>query len=268
MQVAEIDWLELWRALIIANPHTPDSEPIKRYKTHAYQRRKSPDPLLDFILQSIDSGTTVIDVGAGNGRWTIPVAMSARIVIAIEPDGDMIEVLRKNVKTARGNIQIVQSSWEEARVEIHDVVVCAHAMYSTPDFATFVRKMEQQARQTCYMAIRLPPVDGVLGELTSAIYGHPYDSANAVIAYNALYSMGIYANMLVENGINYWVNDTFEEAFIRAKRHLCLQSNSTYDGLIRDTLHKRLILSNNRYVWPDDMRSALLWWNPRATSKQ
>ena len=89
-----------------------------------------------------------------------------------------------------------------------------------------------------------------------------------LIAYNALYSLGIYTNVLVENDIYPWVNNTLEEAFIRAKKHLHLESIGAYDGLIRDTLSKRLIISNNCYVWPDGMRSALLWWSPSMVAKQ
>jgi 2-polyprenyl-3-methyl-5-hydroxy-6-metoxy-1,4-benzoquinol methylase len=262
-----INWPELWRELIVADRHTPNSEPINRYKTHAYQRRQRPDPLLDFVLQSIDSKMTVLDIGAGNGRWTIPLARRAKTVTAIEPDGEMLDLLRENIKTVPGNIQIIHSSWEDAKVGIHDIVVCAHAMYSSPDLTLFVRKMEKHASQTCYLAMRLPPVDGVLGELSSAIYGRLYDSANAVIAYNALYSLGIYANVFVENDIRHWVNNTLEEAILRAKRHLHLESTNTHDGLIRDTLYKRLTLSNDGYVWPDGMRSALLWWNPSSVAK-
>ena len=92
----------------------------------------------------------------------------------------MLDVLRENIKTSQENIQIIQSSWEEAYVEVYDIVVCAHAMYSSPDLALFVHKMEQHTRKTCYLAIRLPPVDGVIGELSNAIYGRLYDSANAV----------------------------------------------------------------------------------------
>jgi hypothetical protein len=261
-------WLELWRELINANPHTPNSEPIKRYKTHALQRRQRPDPLLDFVLKSIGSRASVVDIGAGDGRWTIPLAKIASTVTAVEPASDMSDILRENIKTSQVNIQIIQSSWEKANVEVHDIVICAHAMYSSPDLALFVHKMEQHARKACYLGIRLPPADGVIAELSNTINGCIHDSANAVIAYNALYSLGIYANIVVENDIYPWINNTLEEAFLRVKRHLHLESTGAYDGLIRDTLNKRLILTNNGYVWPDGMRSALLWWNPPSVSKQ
>jgi SAM-dependent methyltransferase len=259
--VMDTNWLELWRDLIIANPHSANSEPIKRYKNHALRKSQRPDLLLDFALQSVNTDHTVLDIGAGNGRWTIPLAKAAKSVTAVEPAEDMLDLLRENVKDSQVSIRIIQSSWEEARIEQHDIVVCAHAVYSSPDLASFVNKMERIARKTCYLVIRLPPVDGVIGELTRTIHGRTFDSANAIIAYNALYSLGIYANVLVEKDIYPWVNNTLEEAFARAKRHLQLDSNNVYDGLIRDTLAKRLKSTADGYIWPDGMRSALLWWN-------
>ncbi len=262
----ETNWLELWRELIDANRHTHDSEPIAKYVNHARQTQQRPDPLLDSVLKSIDEAVTVLDIGAGNGRWTIPLARTAKMVTAVEPADDMLELLRENTKTAQVNVQVIQSCWEEAVVDTHDVVVCAHGMYSSADFTRFVRKMEQYARKTCYMAIRLPPADGIIGELSNAIYGCVHDSANAVIAYNALYSLGICPNVLVQNDMHHWTSDNLEEAFIRAKRHLHLESTREYDGQIRDTLKKRLLLSNNCYYWPDGMRSALLWWSPSTVA--
>ncbi len=260
----ETDWLKLWRELVSANPHAPNADAIKRYKTHAFQKKQRPDPLLDFVVGSIDGDMTVLDIGAGSGRWTIPLAATAKSVTAVEPSAEMLEVLRDNLKSNPTNIEIIQSSWEEAAVEIYDIAVCAHSMYSSPDLASFVRKMEQHTRQTCYLAVRLLPVDGVISQLHNAIYGSPHDSANAVIAYNALYSLGIYANVKVENDIYHWTNNTLEEAFIRAKRHLRLESNHSYDKMIQDTLDRHLTLSDKGYVWPDGMRSALLYWSPSA----
>ena len=260
-------WLKLWRELVLAGPSTSESELAKRYKVHACKRNKRHDQLLDFILGEIDGKTTVLDIGAGSGRWTIPLAKTAKTVTAVEPSSAMVGNLRENIASARlNNIHINRSSWEEAIVEPQDIIVCAHAMYASPDLASFVRKIEQYTTRTCYLAIRLPPSDGIIGELSLDIYSRHHDSPNAIIAYNALYSIGIYANIMVESDIYHWTNNTFEEAFTRAKRHLRLQSSTHYDTLIRDTLTKRLILANNYYIWPDGMRSALFWWSPSTVS--
>lgn len=261
--MTETNWLELWCQLVRATSHPDSDELVKRYETHSHTRAERPDPLLDFILKEISSSLSVIDIGSGNGRWTVPIARKAKKVIAVEPTKAMQNLLRENIYSAGvTNVQIIEAAWEEAVIQPEDIIVCAHAMYGSPDLESFVRKMESHARKGCYLALRLPPTDGILGEISSVIFGRRYDSPNAIIAYNALYSLGIYTNVLTEDTIFNWVNANFEDAFLRAKRHLHLETSTAYDALIRDTLRRRLIYSDNSYIWPDGMRSALLWWKP------
>jgi SAM-dependent methyltransferase len=257
-----VDWLELWRELAARNlTFREKGKMFERYKKHIYKKVERHDPLLDFVLKDVSNTTTVIDIGAGNGRWAIPLAKRAQKVTAVEPSEEMCFFLKERIGEAElKNVQIMQLPWEEATVEDADVIVCAHSIYKSPDLTKFIRKMRQHARKRCYLSICLPPCDGVIGELSTSIYGHPYDSPNAIIAYNALYSLGIYANVLMEDCIEYWQNSTLEEAFARAKRHLHLEDDNTYDHKIRSTLHLRLKHVNGSYIWPDGMRSALLWW--------
>jgi SAM-dependent methyltransferase len=259
----EINWLELWRELVIAGYYPKSNELAQRYEKHARKRMDRPDPLLDFVLKEVDSLDRGLDIGAGSGRWTIPLAKKVKTMSVVEPSDKMAELLRENAATGGlGNIDIISTTWEEAKIGTYDFIVCSHAMYTSPDLAAFVRKMEQYTRKECYLAVRLPPADGILGELSLAIYGRRHDSPDAIIAYNALYSLGIYANVLVENGIVHWENATIEEAFSRAKRHLRLEKDEMHDKLIHETLGRRLQYVNNSYIWPDGMRSALLWWSP------
>jgi SAM-dependent methyltransferase len=260
----EIDWLELWRELVTRKLHPTTEKLVERYKAHGQKQKERPDRLLDFVLKEVDANDTAIDIGAGTGRWTIPLAKTIKRVTAIEPTSGMAEMLKENLDNGRlMNVEILEQSWEDATPLMHDIVVCAHGMYASENLAAFVRKMEKCSRKRCYLAMRLPPADGILSELSLKIYGSRHDSPDAVIAYNALYTMGIHVNVLAENSIVNWVNKTLEDAFIRAKRHLRLEvSETNYDDLIHSMLHSRLTFSEGFYIWPDGMRSALLWWSP------
>ncbi len=269
MYPADIDWLKLWRELVTSNARSETPEKVCNYQSRFLQKtQERHDPLLDFVLQDIRNQDTVLDIGAGNGRWSTAITKVAKSVTAVEPSDTMVKMLRKNVNTRkRNNIQIVQATWENAVVEAHDIVICAHSIYFSPDFAAFVQKMEKSARRKCYLALRLPPHDGIIGDLSLKIHSSRHDSGNAIIAYNALYSMGIYANVLTEDNILHWVDSTFEQAFARAKRHLHLESTDSYDELIKNMLANRLTFTDNSYLWPDGMRSALLWWSPSVAPK-
>lgn len=266
--MGEIDWLELWRELVARNFRPERGGLVERYKARTRNRMEKKDSLLDFVLQELDVSDTAIDIGAGSGRWTIPLAQKIRSVTAVEPTPAMVDMLRQNVHEAGlGNVDVLPQTWENATPSVHDVALCAHGVYGSSDLAAFVRKMEDFSRKRCYLAVRLPPADGIIAELSLNVYGCRHDSPNAVIAYNALYTMGISANVLVETDGTNWVDKTFEDAFDRAKRHLCLEASETsYNELIRSILNRRLSLSNGVYLWPDGMRSALLWWSPNHTN--
>jgi SAM-dependent methyltransferase len=261
-------WIELWNQVAASTFHTP--EPQKREKGKKHFRRGTPvrpDPLLDFVLENLSGHQSFLNIGAGNGRWTVPAANIVSSVTAVEPSDSMLEMLRENItKAGLENIRILKARWEEVETEPHDIVSCTHAIYEAVDFFAFIRKMEKNARERCYLVLRLPPSDGITGELFQEIYGHPYDSPNAILAYNALYSMGIYPNVVVEEDIHHWTDNSIEEAFLRAKKHLSLNpdSDTGYDDMIMDTLKRRLRYSEGSYIWPDGMRAVLFWWKPET----
>jgi FkbM family methyltransferase len=259
----ETNWLQLWRDLMYNQTASESREKLLRYKEHIRKKQERPDPLLDFIVEKAESTETAIDIGPGTGRWTIPLARKIRQVTAVEPSPEMAETLRENIRAAGlNNVEIVSSLWEKADLPQHDFCVCAHAMYNSPDLADFIARMEKHSRRTCYLSIRIPPIDGIMAELSRIVYGRSHDSADAIIAFNALFSLGRLPNLLIEENIVHWHNHSQEEAFDRAKRHLNLQAETGYDELIQTVLQHRLKQENGHYIWPDGMRSALIYWTP------
>ncbi|MCL4534350.1 MAG: class I SAM-dependent methyltransferase [Bacteroidetes bacterium] len=273
----EPDWTALWADLAVAfwrrvagdNPGGADdwSERARHFDAAVKRRQGEPDPLRDHVLARLTQESTFLDIGAGTGSWTLPVARVARQVTAVEPSSSMLEVLKENVAAeSLANVRFVQGRWEQVEIAPHDFALCSHAMYTSPDLIGFVSKMERAARQMCFLVMRVPAHDGVLAELNRAVRGHPYDSPNFVVGYNALLSAGFLPNVLVEPSLRPWANLTLDGAFDRAKRHLRLPDD-THDALIKETLARRLVYRDGHYYWPDGMRSALLWWEPRVRAE-
>lgn len=221
------------------------------------------DPNLEFVLGQLDANMTVVDIGAGVGRWTVPLAEHVRSVTAIEPVDGMREVLLQRLRN-RGvaNVDVVSEPWLDADLAPHDAAVAVASMYTSPDLAAFAAKMERVARRFCAMVMRVPRHDGVLGELSQAIRGEWHDSPNFVVGYNALLEAGYTPNVWVEpQAARYWEDASLDDAMARAKRHLGLRDASR-DALIRQTLERRLTKTAAGYRWPDWMRSAVVWWAP------
>lgn len=270
------DWNSLWRQLveIKAQSRTKKSgeaapadlwaDRAQDFKKGVKRRWARPDSSREFILSAIVPGSSVLDIGAGTGDWAALISPRAAHVTAVEPSGSMITVMRQSFDQENiTNVSILQGEWPKVAVEPHDYSLCSHAMYAAPDLKAFVLKMSACTRRTCFLLLRAPSLNGVRAEAMQHIWGQPLDSPNFTIAYNVLLQAGIYANVLMEN-TGFWkprTSQSIEEALSEMRRFMGLIESTEYDDYLMALLRRRLTWDGTRYVWPPDVRSALIYWS-------
>jgi SAM-dependent methyltransferase len=270
------DWAALWRQLAetrywrgFNRPEARQAADAWRNKAREFDERikrrwMQPDSSRSFVLSQVNADTTVLDIGAGTGRWAILLAPHVRKVTAIEPAPAMVELMAENLaREGIGNVQVIAGAWPRVLVEPHDVSLCAHGMYSSPDLPAFVRAMVQATRRTCYLLLRTVALDGPTSQIARHLWGQPHSGPDLVIAYNVLLEMGILANVLVED-TGWWEPEThasLEEALAGVKRRFGLGDSTEHDPWLLALLQQSLTFQNGRYVWPSEVRSALVYWD-------
>ena len=113
--------------------------------------RRSDEPVLDALRALVQPGETWLDIGAGGGRYALPLALRAREVIAVEPSDGMLAVLREGMaEHGISNVRMVQSTWprEDASVTA-DVALISHIGYDIEEIGPFLDAMEASARWLC-----------------------------------------------------------------------------------------------------------------------
>lgn len=229
------------------------------------ERWAKPDSSRDFLIKKLkdNPGSTLLDIGAGTGKWSLLVSPFAKRVTALEPSLAMQDVLKEKIqKDQITNLDIVTATWPEDDVAPHDYILASHSMYGVGDFKSFVNKMNRTAQKACILVMRAPFADSVMAIAARKVFGQPYDSPNFQIAYNMLLGMDIYPDVIMEVDGSWpgWANDSFDDAIAEIKRRLDLADNDKHDGFLSDLLKQHLTIEGNKVIWPAGNRSALVYW--------
>jgi 2-polyprenyl-3-methyl-5-hydroxy-6-metoxy-1,4-benzoquinol methylase len=108
--------------------------------------------VLERVRALIRPGATLLEVGAGTGAFSVPLAATASFVTALDYSPAMLGVLEHKLKlagsnSARRNVRPLLARWEDAGVEPHSVVLAANALYRTADLRLALDKMVRLARE-------------------------------------------------------------------------------------------------------------------------
>ena len=116
----------------------------------------------------------MIDVGAGTGRFALPLARDVKEVTAVDPSTGMLDVLRREARRLGvGNVTTVRGSWEEASTAVADVVFSAFVLTVVPEARRFLVKLDAAARQHAFLYLGAYSADAVLDPLWRHFHGAP-----------------------------------------------------------------------------------------------
>ncbi|MBI9043655.1 MAG: methyltransferase domain-containing protein [Anaerolineaceae bacterium] len=269
------DWQILWRDLVQIQNRRREIECQRlgsedfwqdkalKFSDRVKTRWQQMDSSRELILSNVTEDETFLDIGAGTGAWSILLANQVRAVTAIEPSEAMAAELKNTIHDLNiENLQLLQGFWPQIEVDRHDHTLCSHAMYGYPDLKVFVEQMISVTNKKCFILIRAPFLDSIMGQASGMVHGHPHDSPNFHIAYNILLDMGIHANVLMEKkGLRKgWQHESLAEALLEVKERLGIDCDR-YDQDLFRLLEENLIVQDKKYIWPSGNRSALIYWD-------
>lgn len=139
--------LEAWRIpdeLLAAVDESPYGWPQRFWKRRSQVAVDGPEPrTLEIVRRSMSADGSVIDIGAGRGRASLPLAVEGHRVTAVERDPGMAEGLREDAARLGVEVEVVERGWPDAAgvVGTADVVMSAHVVYDVHDIEGFLRAM-------------------------------------------------------------------------------------------------------------------------------
>ena len=225
--------LEAWaipEEILAAAPESPWSFPVGLFRKRAERAgaggRQTPSNRE--AARWLPPGGSVLDVGAGAGAASLPLAGVAGRLVGVDESAAMVAAFQEAAANAGVPAEGVQGRWPEAagRVGPADVVVCHHVLYNVADLAPFAAALTDHARHRVVVELtdRHPLVG--LGPLWRRFHGLERPSGpTAADAAAALRALGLDPERQDWESGDRLGFDRFEELVAFTRRRLCLPAD-------------------------------------------
>jgi ubiquinone/menaquinone biosynthesis C-methylase UbiE len=223
----------------------------------------------------LDPDYTVLDVGAGTGRLSVPIAKIVKQVTAVDQSKGMLSYLEENMaEGGLSNYKAIQKRWEDVElgvdIEPHDVVIASHSL-GMFDLQEALAKMDAVAKRRVYIFTSAGKwfFDDLEEELWERVYDRPPRRGGGfrsdyMLLYNILHDMGIYANVEIRDSEHVQRYGSLDEAVERWKARREIPEEN--EPLLREYLAKNLESGNgDGLIFRRRTKSAMIWW-PKSES--
>ena len=265
--------LAAWRERVAADKEQVERarekpDPTDFYAPTASRFRMDPhrtdDATLNVLRSLAKSDEAWLDIGAGGGRYALPLALAVRQVVAVDPSPAMLAALQEDAAaTLIENVRVIESRWPMPDPPHADVTLTAHVGYDIAEIGPFLDQMEACANRLCVAVMGESAMATVSALFWQPIHGEPRVRLPAL---PELATLLFARGELPEITLVDRVPPTFallDEAMDTARRQLWLRRGSAKDEqlttLVRDTATER----DGRFAFEwTPTRIGIVTWSP------
>ncbi len=214
----------------------------------------TPGPLLRLAREVLPDRGTVLDVGAGAGAASLPLAPPAGRVVAVDTQPSMLDELERLAAERDVAVTRVDGQWPSVAADVPpcDVAVCSHVFYNVPDLGPFAAALAGHARRRVVVELHTEHPWVPLGPLWQHFHHQPRPAGPTVaLALDVLRARGI------DPRVEEWTRPLptltgplLAEHVAAVRRRLCLPAEREPE-----------VAALLAHQGPQVRRSAVLWWD-------
>lgn len=266
--------LDAWRARVAADKEQVERSREEPDPTDFYapvrdrfrmDPRRTDDATVNALLPLARADDVWLDVGAGGGRYALPLALHVRQLVAIDPSPSMLEALAEDAAaSAIENVKVIEARWPMEDPPHGDAALMAHVGYDIADIGPFLDQFEGSANRLCV---------AVMGEsamqTTGALFWRGVHSEERVRlpALPELVSLLFARGRVPEITLVQRVPPTFEspeQALAMSRRQLWVRAGSDKDRQLAKLVSEALSERDGRFAFEwTPTKIGVVSWSPR-----
>ncbi len=231
--------------------------------------RRTDDQVLDALLAIAQPSDTWIDVGAGAGRFSLPLALHVKSVIAVEPSRAMrSEFANLQIEHGITNVDLRDDRWpsdDPAVTDIGDVALISHVAYDIEPFSGFLDTLERSARRECVAILFDSSPSALFWQVWPEIHGEDQvqlPGGNEFVALLQARGAGVDVSQVGSGADRQRFRfGSVEAAMDWARRRLWLAENSVKLPALHDAVTALLIEQDGAWTLPDQPTQMLIRWS-------
>ncbi len=233
--------------------------------------RRTGDVALEALLELASKDDVWVDVGAGAGRFALPLALHVQRVVAVEPSRGMrTELAQMQLEHGVMNVELRKQRWPSNDPEISDmadVALISHVAYDIEPIGKFLDTLERSAARECVAILYDRSPGSLFWEVWPAVHGEAQvhlPGANEFVELLEARGAQVDAVEIGRGGDRHrFVFGSPDDAMGWARRRLWLAEDSSRLPVLRDAVAELLIERDGSWSLPDQPKQMLIRWRAR-----
>jgi CTP:molybdopterin cytidylyltransferase MocA/ubiquinone/menaquinone biosynthesis C-methylase UbiE len=233
------------------------------------------DPVLDALRAHAWPTDVWLDIGAGAGRYALPLARVVREVVALDPSPGMLDALQAAMaEHLIENVRVVPGRWPAALASDGplagltsvDVALIAHVGYDVESIGPFLDAMERVASREC-LAVLMERSPAMIAEpFWPPLHGEPRIALPGLPAFvDLLRARGREPEVtMLESSLRRWSSRDEVESYVR--RQTWVAPGTAKDRRMQALIDQWLVRGEDglfELSVAEPLRVGLVAWRPR-----
>lgn len=217
--------------------------------------------VFDRILHYTGKDKTMIEIGCGTGKFTMPMLAMANYVHAIDFSKDMLLMLKDKLSAeARGKVSLIQGKWEECTAPEVDCIYSINALYRMREIKKALIKMNQTARSQVVLV-------WTMQRSVFDVFINRFHKTGLERNQEYIHLIGLLYELGIDPGLEFIkVNKPVTMTRQKAREQLSLLA-TRYDlpkQQLLDIFHEAAKVRGNDYFYKCPLKVALIHWTPSS----